>query len=98
MHKTTSKKHAVKITGCLRPSDEPTEFQITGTDGKLYGLTSKHVNLKEHVGHTVTVTGVIVPEANEHESEQPAEGGKSAEPSDIDVRVSALKMVKTSCS
>jgi hypothetical protein len=85
------------VTGCLQKGDEPGEYSITGEDGKTYGLRSKAVNLSEHLGHKVTVTGTLRPEsaekekgeAEEHEKKEIAEAG--------DIRVTNLKMVSEKC-
>jgi hypothetical protein len=47
---------ADSVTGCLQKGAKDT-YTITGQDGKKYDVTSKTVPLKNHVGHTVTVTG-----------------------------------------
>jgi hypothetical protein len=85
------------VTGCLQKGDESGEYSITGQDGKTYGLRSKAVNLSEHLGHKVTVTGTLKAEsaekekgeAEEHEKKEAAEAG--------DVRVTNLKMVSDKC-
>lgn len=85
------------ITGCLQKGDEAGEYSITGEDGKTYGLRSQAVNLSEHLGHKVTVTGTLRPEsaekekgeAEEHEKKEAAEAG--------DIRVTNLKMVSEKC-
>ena len=85
------------VTGCLQKGDEPGEYSITGEDGKTYGLRSKAVNLSQHLGHKVTITGTLRPEsaekekgeAEEHEKKEAAEAG--------DIRVTKLKMVSDTC-
>ncbi len=85
------------VTGCLQKGDEPGEYSITGEDGKTYGLRSKAVNLSQHLGHKVTITGTLRPEsaekekgeAEEHEKKEAAEAG--------DIRVADLKMVSDTC-
>ena len=85
------------VTGCLQKGDESGEYSITGEDGKTYGLRSKAVNLSEHLGHKVTVTGTLMAEsaekekgeAEEHEKKEAAEAG--------DIRVTNLKMVSDKC-
>jgi hypothetical protein len=85
------------VTGCLQKGDEPGEYSITGEDGKTYGLRSKAVKLSEHLGHKVTVTGMLRPEsaekekgkAEQHEKKEAAEAG--------DIRVTDLKMVSEKC-
>jgi hypothetical protein len=85
------------VTGCLQKGDEAGEYSITGEDGKTYGLRSKAVNLSQHLGHKVTVTGTLRAEsaekekgeAEEHEKKEAAEAG--------DIRVTNLKMVSDKC-
>jgi hypothetical protein len=85
------------VTGCLQKGDEAGEYSITGEDGKTYGLRSKAVNLSQHLGHKVTVTGMLRAEsaekekgeAEEHEKKEAAEAG--------DIRVTKLKMVSDKC-
>src|SRR6202171_1704074 len=47
------------ITGCLAKGDSAKEFVLTGNDGSTWEVTSGKVALAEHVGHTVTATGVV---------------------------------------
>jgi hypothetical protein len=58
--KTTAKpEHSgITVTGCLQKGDSADEFAITGENGKTWELRSRTVKLAEHVGHTVTITGV----------------------------------------
>ena len=85
------------VTGCLQKGDEAGEYSITGEDGKTYGLRSKAVNLSQHLGHKVTITGTLRAEsaetekgeAEEHEKKEAAEAG--------DIRVTDLKMVSDKC-
>src|SRR6266567_3091006 len=75
------------VTGCLQKGDEADEFSITGEDGKTYGLRSSAVDLAKHLGHKVTVTGML--KAESYEKEEAVEAG--------DIRVTNLKMVSDSC-
>ncbi len=45
------------VTGCLAKGKDKDSYRIKGSDGKAYSLSSTTVQLGEHVGHTVTVTG-----------------------------------------
>ena len=47
------------ITGCLAKGDSAKEFLLTGSDGSTWEVQSSKVALAEHVGHTVTATGVV---------------------------------------
>lgn len=53
---------------------------------------SKKVNLADHLGHKVTVIGVITREGKGEEGEKGEESGEYA-----DVRVTRLKMISTGC-
>jgi hypothetical protein len=86
------------VTGCLQKGDEPGEYSITGEDGKLYGLRSKTVNLSQHLGHKVTVTGTLKPESAEKEKGESAEKNEKKEAAEAgDIRVTDLKMVSEQC-
>ena len=94
------------ITGCLQKGDQPDEFTITGDDGKTWGLRSGgKVNLPEHIGHKVTITGSPMRESKAEEKKEKAEEKKegtmekAAEKHEYgDLRVSSVKMVSDSCS
>ena len=47
------------VTGCLSKGDSAKEFLLTGNDGSTWEVRSSRVALAEHVGHTVTATGVV---------------------------------------
>ena len=47
------------MTGCLAKGDSAKEFMLTGSDGSTWEVKSSKVALGEHVGHTVTATGVV---------------------------------------
>jgi hypothetical protein len=91
----------VAVTGCLQKGDSADEFAIAGEDGKTWELRSKTVKLDEHVGHTVTVTGVRHNETTaEAAKEEKTEGkeSKEAETKEAgDLSVTSLKMVSDSC-
>jgi hypothetical protein len=81
------------VTGCLSQGDEANEYAIKDSSGKTYGLfAATGVNLKAHVGHTVTVTGTPEPAGREKKNAK-AESKEESE----HLRVSDLKMVSTSC-
>ena len=82
----------VSVTGCLAQGDEKGEYSIKGDDGKTYGLRSRTVNLKEHMGHKVTVTGTMTSAKPEKAS------SKTGKPEESEhLRVTDLKMVSTTC-
>jgi len=47
------------ITGCVSKGDSAKEFMLTGSDGSTWEVRSSKVPLADHVGHTVTATGVV---------------------------------------
>ena len=54
-----SKAKVRDVTGCLSQGDSPKEFILTATDGSTWEVRSDKVPLAEHVGHTVSATGVV---------------------------------------
>ena len=81
------------ITGCLQKGYEPDEFSITGEDGKVWGLRSSAVKLGGHVGHRVTVSGLITHESKAGETKKMAPRKEESG----DLRVTSLKMVSETC-
>jgi hypothetical protein len=65
----SSQKHAnaektITVTGCLTKGAQPNEYKIM-QNGTTYDLfSSSNVNMAEHVGHKVAVTGKLAPEQN----------------------------------
>jgi hypothetical protein len=56
--KTTHKKTRT-LTGCLQKGDSADEYNLTTAKGSTWEVKSDSVKLGEHVGHTVTITGVV---------------------------------------
>ena len=56
--KTTHKKTRT-LTGCLQKGDDANEYNLTTKKGSTWEIKSDSVKLGEHVGHTVTITGVV---------------------------------------
>jgi hypothetical protein len=54
-----SKADTRTITGCLSKGDSADEFLLTGKDGSTWEIRSSTVSLADHVGHTVSATGVV---------------------------------------
>jgi hypothetical protein len=93
--------HTKTVTGCLQKGDEPSEFSITGEDGKTWGVRSISVKLDQHVGHQVTVTGSAARETEAEENKEQKEGQvekASSKEEYGDLRVTTLKMVSDNCS
>jgi len=56
--KTTHKKTRT-LSGCLQTGDSANEYKLTTAKGGTWEIRSDTVKLGEHVGHTVTITGVV---------------------------------------
>jgi hypothetical protein len=56
--KTTHKKTRT-LTGCLQKADDANEYNLTTGKGGTWEVKSDSVDLAQHVGHKVTVTGVV---------------------------------------
>jgi hypothetical protein len=56
--KTTHKK-ARTLTGCLQKGDDANEYKLTTAQGGTWEIKSDSVKLGDHLGHTVTTTGVV---------------------------------------
>jgi hypothetical protein len=56
--KTTHKKTRT-LSGCLQTGDSANEYKLTTAKVGTWEIKSDTVKLVEHVGHTVTITGVV---------------------------------------
>ncbi|HXN25461.1 MAG TPA: hypothetical protein VOA41_22235 [Candidatus Dormibacteraeota bacterium] len=56
--KTTHKKTRT-FSGCLQKGDDANEYKITTAKGGTWDIKSDTLALGDHVGHTVTITGVV---------------------------------------
>ena len=56
--KATHKKTRT-LTGCLQKGEDANEFNLTVKDGGTWEIKSDSLKLGEHVGHTVTIVGVV---------------------------------------
>jgi hypothetical protein len=56
--KTTHKKTRT-LTGCLQKGDDANEYNLTTKAGGTWEVKSDSLNLGQHVGHTVKITGVV---------------------------------------
>jgi hypothetical protein len=76
--KTDKKASEVRtLTGCLRKGDAAHEYALTANDGSTWEIKSTSLKLYPHVGHTVTVTGVVShPEL--HKMKEDAKASSSA--------------------
>ena len=85
------------ITGCLQKGYEPDEFSITAEDGKVWGLRSSAVKLDGHLGHKVTVSGLITHESKARETKKGKMESAPGNEESGDLRVARLKMVSETC-
>ena len=99
--KTTHQKSRI-ITGCLQTGGDPNEFKFIGQDGSKWDVKSDTVKLAPHVGHTVTVTGVVsnatahgTKEDIKDEAREHGVAKNSTETGDL--TVTTLKMVSRRC-
>jgi hypothetical protein len=89
----------LRATGCLKKGSEGGGYYITGKDGTMWELSSKTVNLSEHVNHTVSVSGHEMPRSQADETKiAESEKSESAGSKYADLKVAQLKMVSTSCT
>ncbi len=81
------------VTGCLAQGDHAHEYSVKAQDGKTYGLRSSNVNLAEHMGHQVEVTGNITKEKKNAGTETCT--GRPEEAAHMNV--TNLKMISPTC-
>jgi Protein of unknown function (DUF5818) len=97
-----SKSDIRDVTGCLSKGDSANEFVLNGDDGSTWEVKSSRVNLGKHVGHTVTVTGVVS-HAMMHNMKEGAKdvakdtGATKSNTEHGHLKVTNVKMVSASC-
>jgi hypothetical protein len=97
-----SKADVRDITGCLSRGDSANEFLLTGNDGSTWEVRSSQVALAGHLGHTVTVSGVVS-NATMHNMKEDVKdaakdsGMKKSDEEHGHLTVTHLKMVSHSC-
>ena len=97
-----SKSDTRTITGCLSQGDSANEFLLTANDGSTWEVQSSKVALADHVGHTVTATGVVS-NAKMHNMKEDAKdaakdsGMTKSETEHGHLKVTDVKMVSESC-
>jgi hypothetical protein len=90
------------VTGCLAKGDSANEFVLTGNDGSTWEVRSSKVALAEHVGHTVTATGVVSNAAMHNMKEDAKDAAKDSGMKKDNsehghLKVTEVKMVSESC-
>jgi len=99
-----SKSDVRTITGCVSKGDSAKEFVLTGSDGSTWEIRNNDaVNLAEHVGHTVTATGVVSNSTMHNMKEDTKDmasdaGAKKNNTEHGHLKVTDVKMVSDSCS
>ncbi len=97
-----SKSDIRDITGCLSKGDSANEFVLNGDDGSMWEVKSSRVDLGKHVGHTVTLTGVVS-HAMMHNMKEDAKdvakdtGATKRNTEHGHLKVTNVKMVSPSC-
>ena len=99
--KTTHKKTRT-LSGCLKKGDDAKEYRLTTAKGATWEIRSDNVNLGEHVGHTVRVTGVVshakIHGMKEDAKEEAKEHGVDKDSTEHGhMAVTNLSMVRESC-
>ena len=94
----TDNSHAKSrsITGCLQNGDNSKEYKLIAKDGGRWDLKSDSVNMSEHVGHEVKVTGVVNNATAHNMKEDIKQGVGKDEHETGDMTVTTLKMVSAS--
>jgi hypothetical protein len=95
------------ITGCLTKAEGGDEYLLTGKNGSTWEVHSRdnsdsRVSLSDHVGHTVTATGVVS-NSNLHNLKEDAKdtatdaGVKKDNREHGHLTITAIKMVSETC-
>ena len=90
------------VTGCLSKGDSAKEFLLTANDGSTWEVRSSKVALAEHVGHTVTATGVVSNATAHNVKEDAKDAAKDSGMTKTNdehghLTVTEVKMVSDSC-
>ena len=98
----TTHKNTRTLTGCLQKGEDANEYNFTAKDGGTWEIKSDSVQLGEHVGHTVKITGVVS-NATMHGMKEDAKAEMKEHDMDKDatehghMTVTHLTMVSDSC-
>jgi hypothetical protein len=99
--KTTHQKTRT-LSGCLQTGDAANEYKLTTAKGATWEIKSDTLKLADHVGHTVTITGVVS-NATMHGMKEDVKTEAKEHGVDKDstehghMTVTSLKMVSDSC-
>jgi hypothetical protein len=91
------------VTGCLQKTSHAHEFLLKANDGSSWNVKSDTVALADHVGHTVTATGVVKNSTAHNLKEDTKDmahdtGMKKSNNEHGHMTVTDVQMVSTSCS
>jgi hypothetical protein len=97
-----SKSDIRSITGCLSKGDSAKEFMLAGNDGSTWEVRSSRVALADHVGHTVSATGVVsnatMHNMKEDTKDMAKDSGMKKDNSEHGhMKITDIKMVSDSC-
>ena len=100
--KTTHQKTRT-LTGCLQKGDDAGEYKLTTAKGATWEIKSDTVKFRNHVAHTVTITGVVsnatLHGVKEDAKEEAKEHGMDKDSTEHGhMAVTHLEMVSDSCS
>jgi len=98
-----SKSDTRTITGCLAKGDDSNEYLLTTKDGSTWELKSSVASLGDHVGHKVSVTGVVEHAKMHNLKEDAQEATKDTGVTKTNkehghMKVTDVQMVSGSCS
>ena len=88
-----TEKQIRTLTGCLHRTVDADKFRILAQDGSRWIVTSDTVKLDDHVGHTVTVVGLVANQIALGMKE--VQGAAAVEAGNL--RVTSLKMISEAC-
>jgi len=89
----------INVTGCLKRGSEPRGYYISDRDGRTWELTSKKVDLSQHINHVVSVAGHALPQSKEQEAQNEASEKSEAAGNQVyDMQVTQLELLSTSCT
>ena len=85
-----------EMTGCVQKEGD--DYELMADNGSTWELKGDRVNLSDHVGHTVRVTGTVENEKM-HNAKEKAKDKTQDNPNEHGhLTVTNLKMVSRSCS
>ena len=91
------------VTGCLQQTSHSNQYLLKANDGSSWNLSSDTASLAEHVGHTVTVTGVVADSKMHNLKEDTKDaahdtGVKKSNNEHGRLKATDVQMVSSSCS